>query len=1813
MSAYDTFLKETKSTPSGGTPKIVPPSIADRSQPAAPATSAYERFKQETSGGSVPAVVVEKKESPKASLYSRIQTKGQRIGGSFDAGILSGISGLARGFQWAGDRLAGALGANRAASNASRDAINQRMEEQTKILKLIDEKKKKGEDYSHLLEVVDSMKINPKDYAFTFDSSDEAKLTKAADKIQRWADVIKESNDITPENQTFIEKTFEGAGSSLPYYVPAIGVMRGASVLAQVSPRIAMLFGGSASAALESMAEAGQVYDTVKKEKGADAANEASIKTFWANALLLTLTENLGVFNPSVKGVLKKALISMPVEGFQESVQQVISNVQSDRPIWEGVKEAGTIGALIGGFLGGTTDFIQPDVSQETATPVQIKDGEELPPENAYKRFQKETAGVDLTKPAAEIQKQIEEAAKRGSIEARSEQEKSKAPKEVIAPKTPEKGVKTIKVPSLKAAKKLIEKEGGFSNAKSLPAVNAYAAEQLAKSLGLSEEFLYTNATKKDIQLRDFLQRLDREENPALRTKIGEELMENLTENVPQKKVKAKKEVADPLVKEAVKAKSVEEFISSQKVLYHGTDKSFRKFNNTLGRTWFSDSKKAVEGGNVGATGKGRIVERYLPKNLKLASEDYAAKTFTDQLIAEGYDGVLHTDSSGDFGNYYEIFDGNKTLTKKQLTDLYKKATLKKEEKLPKSGTIGASIGRFREDDNSKIILGNYDQVKPIEFPELVALAKDLSGSEIFIKNYKMANGMFYGKDARIGLNPDLFKKGNLGQLQKTMAHEIGHLIDYLPEKTLARGNVLGRLSVLRGFYKDFYAAAGATRTNKEVTDQLWQLSKYWKPVDEATAPKGFLSYRKSAPEIYADFISVLFNNPKLAGEMAPTAYNIFFEQLDAKPNVKAAYFELQDLLRNDEKVVKARKDKTQNMFIAADQISKDRQNQIELEEEQKKKSLWFLFKFQYSSRFESFREKVKEVQDKGGYVNPDDNPVYFLEESNYIGGKIKAEVDTRFNTIYQELQKDGMTWDDLGEITFYERILKGDRAEVANPEGLQIDFVQELYDGFEGVEADPETGEKGSVSMKSNLGEEKFAKLQQLAVQYRKQIKELYKQAHEEGLIPDKTWKMIEENDYYVPFKPIKYAGTKTTYRIKQQKGTLHAIENPANTGIEKSVSLIRAIEKNKVNRASIDFLKEFYPEDLQEAKYAFNGKARIALDPMDKNMRLVRYMEEGKMKAFYVDEYIGEALQKTPSGQSNMIIRGIRFMNSGLFRPLFITFNLGFQSFNVVRDAMRFWKNIPDMSLLKTLKLYSKSARGAKVRAFGLSKNPSKADLEAYDLINKLEEERVLSLTYNDVIKGEDVEDKQIDRIMREVGVREAQSTRLGRLGEKFGVSKKTPVIKQLIGILDFIEHTGNLIESMPKIAGYYALSGKLPPAEMRSFIRRKVGSPDFLDGGKFKPATNEIFLFANAIMQGIRSDYEVATQPKTRSGYWWKTMQVNIIPKLLMALAAAGLFGDELEKLFGKISEYDKTNYTTIPLGEDENGKAIYLRIPSDETGRLISGLFWKISSAVKDPEKLADAETYTNLLAYAGGQAPSLSPSITALFNVGAFISGQNPYDFFRARPVLTDEQMKAGGAEKWKPFLAYMFDNLGGATFTKLYKNETVPKNPSLSERIVALPIISNIAGRWIRVSNYGEIEQLRDITGEIDQKKARESLQNRRAVFEYVDLAQGKGYAEAQQIKREMIREIVGVKLDTPEKRDLKSSLENRFDKLLLRGSADVRVDALITAQSNEAKVALLKEFKENMSPKDFEELRKFIIKNRVVSSNAYQQFLREI
>ena len=1093
-----------------------------------------------------------------------------------------------------------------------------------------------------------------------------------------------------------------------------------------------------------------------------------------------------------------------------------------------------------------------------------------------------------------------------------------------------------------------------------------------------------------------------------------------------------------------------------------------------------------------------------------------------------------------------------------------------------------AGIGIFREGEEIK--LGNVEKIRPIEFPELVELAVDLQNTPAVVKKFRKPGkvGVFRGEGG-IALSANLFKKGNEIQLARALAHEIGHLIDYLPEKTLKRGNLLGRLQSLIKFRDAVFTTEGGQEIkNIDIRKELKAVSDFWRPWDESVASDSFRKYRNSGKELYADAISMLFNNPGMLEEMAPQFYKEFFTALDNKADVKEAYFGIQEALSGTrEELVARRRAGVQRMFETADYKAEELQKLKDEEKVKARKELIFRLKNQFVDKNFPVISRVKELEKQGVFIPEDENPIYFLEERNYVGGLIKGFTERGFEPVYLATQEAGIDWSNFGEALLYERILAGDRSELANPRGITPEVAKELYD-----------------DLKKNLGPEKAKALEEQVEAFRKPVKEIAEKAFEAGLYTEELHEEMKANPAYVTFQVIEHLEDGVTSRIYKQIGTLKEVRNPADATILKTLVTLRAIEFQEVKVSIFDHLQKNFPSQIEDAEEIFTGRGKKPIESKDPNKKLIIYYKEGKIKGKYVDPYIADSINNDSVGRNFAALEVLKKLNSAVFRPLFITFNIGFQTFNLFRDFLRFWKNTPHMTMIKAAKLYIKALPAAKARAFGVTEDNAAMG----EFIRQAEEAKILSVTFNDYLLGRKVGDKQIEDILARVGVGD------------FKLEPSKWYARPFMPILEFIKNLGDLVETLPKVAAIYEFKGKgsiadISPAD-RSFIRRKVGSPDFLAGGTAKPISNELFLFSNAITQAIRADLEIATDPKTRAGFWWKTAKYNAIPKILMFAALVGAFGETVRRIMQSASEYDRTNYIIIPLGEDDKGNAIYFRLPQDDSGRFVSGLFWKGLQLAKGDTDVI--KTTQQVLDYTGGQLPSMSPPIEALTATGQLLAGQNPYDFFRGRNVLTDDEFRARDLRTAKKFLGWEFQQLGGGTVWKFYAGEQAPREQTLGQKILELPILSNIIGRFIKVSNYGQVEDLRNQIAETQTKEARLRLDEKGAVNdavrEYMDLLPEDQIPATIREQRDLIMEELYPDLKGSEKDEKKNRIEKKIKLGIARGESDPIVDALFSATSNDQKLAVLARVRENMSSEDYKKFLKEANKEGVISDEVEKE-----
>lgn len=194
------------------------------------------------------------------------------------------------------------------------------------------------------------------------------KLAATGQKYQEAFDVATGQQD----DESFVKKLEGGVGSAGTFLIPSAGVGKVAEVLSGISkygPKLAKVASLGTMTGLESSQEAGAVYDDVLAKSGdQNKATDVAQSTFAANVVLGAITNKYSQYfenlPPGAANILKRVLAGFAFEGGQEAGQQMISNLATDKPLMEGVKDS----ALIGGIIGSAGTIATANVFNEDGT-----------------------------------------------------------------------------------------------------------------------------------------------------------------------------------------------------------------------------------------------------------------------------------------------------------------------------------------------------------------------------------------------------------------------------------------------------------------------------------------------------------------------------------------------------------------------------------------------------------------------------------------------------------------------------------------------------------------------------------------------------------------------------------------------------------------------------------------------------------------------------------------------------------------------------------------------------------------------------------------------------------------------------------------------------------------------------------------------------------------------------------------------------------------------------------------------------------------------------------------------------------------------------------------------------------------------------------------------------------------------------------------------------------------------------------------------------------------------------------------------------
>jgi hypothetical protein len=253
---------------------------------------------------------------------------------------------------------------------------------------------------------------------------------KASDKLSALA------QDLQPDDPTFAEALASGAGSMALFIVPGTATGKIVSAIPKMgvlAARLAPALATGLPVILESATEAGGVFQKMVADgKPREEAGKAAAKTFFANGILIGLTNKFGL-NAEGAVALKKALMSAPMEAIQEAGQSIISALSSgDEVDWEDVATSAGVGAIIGAGTGGLTAGAQPEkaaaaapASQKTApaqpvaafTPATVGQKTVETVANQFPTMAKVLAGKPIPVPQEALNEGIRKAAVAGEAE----------------------------------------------------------------------------------------------------------------------------------------------------------------------------------------------------------------------------------------------------------------------------------------------------------------------------------------------------------------------------------------------------------------------------------------------------------------------------------------------------------------------------------------------------------------------------------------------------------------------------------------------------------------------------------------------------------------------------------------------------------------------------------------------------------------------------------------------------------------------------------------------------------------------------------------------------------------------------------------------------------------------------------------------------------------------------------------------------------------------------------------------------------------------------------------------------------------------------------------------------------------------------------------------------------------------------------------------------------------------------------------------------------------------------------------------------
>ena len=1017
-----------------------------------------------------------------------------------------------------------------------------------------------------------------------------------------------------------------------------------------------------------------------------------------------------------------------------------------------------------------------------------------------------------------------------------------------------------------------------------------------------------------------------------------------------------------------------------------------------------------------------------------------------------------------------------------------------------------------------------------MDLPGLVAMTRKLNGDIAPLVKKMTNNGEFSPLTRVIRLNRELFR--NPKEAVRVLGHELGHLVDFLDDGTMKRGNLGGRLKSARDHLKQTFALDGVKYDEGKLATVLGEMRESARMRTEAVIgerPKAEpgvpatpeqkaaqKNWDKANRLSYAEIADTELPKRGFARDAAVRqelkAWSRAIKPFDegaASPAYKAyrdsgaelyadavsgifvypeAFAEAAPLTwRSWWRNLDAKPSVHEAVFDAqrllagtpeerAAAHSKDaaagfdRGAEIYLQKAEEAKQGRSVAELWSLIK----REGVDQFVDRKAGARTEANS-QILNDADHADGKTWAWLGRLKEGTLDVIERGGVSAHDFAEYLMLRRVAHGDRSEgVANPHGYDGEYAAKLI-----------------TRMRNKWTPEQAAAVGAAEAGIRARWREAMRSAVESGLYsPAQVQEMrAKSGDAYVPFAAVDHFEGNVGAGFAKVTGNLGDVVDPVLASALKATNIFRAAEMNKGKIAALDaYIAKAGEVGMERAETVRGADGRPGFKAPAHDMALVEAWRDGVKEGWYVPkEEMAPFENMTPA--TAVVMGRLLAMNFPWWRDAWITYNPKFVFVSgPMKDAGRAFTNMPDWA--GSVRVPAEIAANVASRVLGTPMT------ESARVVRDMLEGRPNPLADRLVELGGMPPPHELFTTAKalDAGSNTAEALREMLRSRKLLADPQNhngAVKTALKAVGRYMEKTGQTNEMTAKVAAYIHLTKKLGWEEVDAarFVRDYIGIPDTKQGGKHIRVAQAFMPFANVAVQGMRADARLLTGGEKRyAGLNANASRAKLAVKwgakfmagvgayqALSGAALSGMLGEDAQEVFGNIPEHDLRTGLCIPIGTHTTAegqeKTAYIKIPLDPVHAFLGSLMREGVRTGSGERGLAEG-------ARGAGEAAAnlLSGADPMIKLAGAwsdYVKGNNPIDDWRQSHILTEAQ-QAGRTSSGLPALAQMLKFTASQTGFYSYRKDDGGVKTGL-DRAADLPLVGGI----LKVSNAGWREKLR--------------------------------------------------------------------------------------------------------------------------------------